>query len=231
MRRRPSHLSVLRPSKNRGDDQDPNAHIVRIHRYAWLERARIKIRNPGELLWYEKCCFYGCLPLLVASICFQLLWLTVPRWDTSSSSTTDVTGWAVHTGVFLLFVITKQWVYVFSYVESAYSPHTTVEPKHKLFAVAYGLAVSLMVLCYAADLALYTPGQPPPVPPLITQAANVLWFLCVLSASFFTPLDPPLVVVTTVLDKDPELIAPPSGPSVKSVQAARSRKGQQAAMV
>ena len=167
----------------------------------------------------------------LASIWFQLLWLTVPRWDTSSSSTTDVTGWAVHTGVFLLFVITKQWVYVFSYVESAYSPHTTVEPKHKLFAVAYGLAVSLMVLCYAADLALYTPGQPPPVPPLITQAANVLWFLCVLSASFFTPLDPPLVVVTTVLDKDPELIAPPSGPSVKSVQAARSRKGQQAAMV
>lgn len=48
-------------------------------RYAWLERTRTRLLNPGKLAWHEAFGYWACSVLAFASNAWLLLWVIGPR--------------------------------------------------------------------------------------------------------------------------------------------------------
>jgi hypothetical protein len=134
----------------------------------------------------------------------------------------EVDAWFLHTGLFVFYAGGSYLACLGNYFEVRYGSNGhTVRTKHTAFTGVYGFAAAFLVAVYFFDilecaappclllaraLALnmgarcvrgrYEAGQPPALPPWMTQSADVLWMGCVMSISAYLPAEPPLKQTT-----------------------------------
>ena len=110
-------------------------------RYAWLERTRTRLRNPGKLRWHEHFSNYACIQLALASNFWLLLWLLGPSstgtpetGTLAPADTNDVPGWFVHTGLFVFYAAGSYLACLGNYLESLYGKRpAAVQRRHTIF--------------------------------------------------------------------------------------------------
>jgi hypothetical protein len=168
-------------------------------RYAWLERTRTRLRNPGTLKWHESFSNATCILLALASNCWLLLWVLGPQStgtprvnSLQPAAADDVPAWMTHTGLFVFYALSSYLASLGNYLDSSCGGHkpTAVRPEHTIFIFVYGCANVFLFAAYVYDLVVYEPGQPPALPPWVTQSSDVLWMLCVMCAARPAPHPP-----------------------------------------
>ena len=163
-------------------------------RYVWLERTRTRLRNPGKLTWYERFASFTTLWLAFASNCWLLLWVLGPAstgmletGPLMPASDSDLPSWFFHTGLFVFYASGSYLACLGNYLESRLGgPLGEIKRKHTIFIGVYGFAVAFLTAVYSFSIWKYRQGQPPALPPYVTQSADILW-----CASHFPPCSPP----------------------------------------
>ena len=204
-----------------GWDYAPASHVALVlcsinvfltWRYSWLERTRPVLISPARFVWYESFAYWSCLPLMFASNAWLLLWSLGPATTGRLEAPTalepatedEVSGWLLHTGLFVFYAF-GSWLAVFgNYVESRFGRPSTVQRKHTAFVLVYGGANLFLVSVYLTNLLTYELGKPPTIPPMLTQSVDLIWIACVASVTSFTPPEPPLRMTMAVLVEEDE---------------------------
>jgi len=153
-------------------------------RYAWLELTRTELSTQsGTLSLAQQFASVSAVVLALASNCWLLLWVVGPE---------DGNWWG-HTALFVFYAAGSYLTCLGNFLEVRFSSRAhVIERQHKIFIGCYTFAVVFLPFCYATNLALYKEGQPPALPPWVTQASDVVWLGCVMFITSFTPPDVPL---------------------------------------
>ena len=129
-------------------------------RYAWLERTRITLSNPGKLTWYEHFLSYACIQLAFASNGWLLMWLIGPAsigaWREVTLTPVAMPAWYIHSGLFVFYVVALYLACLANYLESRFGGRGgEMRRKHTVFICVYGSAVTAIVGLYGFNLARY----------------------------------------------------------------------------
>ena len=130
-------------------------------RFAWLERTRTRLLNPGTLEWHERLEYYACHALALSSNGWLLLFVIGPNQADAftglrPADRSDIVQWHVHVGLFILYAGCSYLVFLGTYVEVRFGKRPWVlTPSHTAFVWVYGLVVGFLVFAYVYEFAMY----------------------------------------------------------------------------
>lgn len=172
-----------------------SVNVYMTWRYAWLEVTRTHLSNPGALTWPQWFAKWSAIALAFASNCWLLLWVVGPEDG----------NWKGHTALFVFYAAASYLACLGNYVEMRYGTRAhVIETKHTAFILAYGLAALFLPTVYFIDLIWYERGEKPVLPPWVTQTADILWILCVMQITVYTPPDAPLRQIIELIPDEEE---------------------------
>jgi hypothetical protein len=199
-----------------GWDYYPGSHIALVFcsvnvyltwRYAWLEITRTSLKRGGRALaWQEWFATVSAILLAVASNVWLLLWSIGPNDG----------NWTGHTAIFVFYALSSYAAVLGNYLEVRATNRAEIRVRHTVFVALYAFAAVFLTTLYFTDIGTFVPCPwanatmitvseqlecaPPTIPPWLTQTSDVLWMVCVVMITKFTPKDSAVVMTTTLDD-------------------------------
>ena len=171
-------------------------------RYASLEARRTYLLDlDNSLCFAERFSLVTSYMHAFASVLWLLLWSVGPPDG----------QWTAHLAIFSTCVVLRYFCALGNYLENAFgSPRQRkrVLTKHTIHVTVYGFVTLVLPALYFSDILIYNAqgrqGIDPPIPWYILEIMDVAWVLCLASSKHFSVPEPPLKVVSTVLEFDEE---------------------------
>lgn len=138
------------------------------------------------------------LLLAVSSNLWLLLWIVGPEDG----------NWLAHTALFLLYAVAAYLTCFGNYVEALDDPErrSHVTWVHHTFIALFTFSTWLMPVVYFTNILFHEPGEPPILPPALTQSADLIWILCMSLVGAHTPGDVALTVTMALATEEEQAL-------------------------